>query len=178
MDDVLKILEKFEGIIGALLGVMLTLIMTEILKKTGKFIFYVSKNEVVFQKRKNPLFSDYDTVSDISDSDQIKINLVLEIFNSSDTPKVLRKGVFSFYENNSLILSLEPKDNSTARSNGHWTIRDGFINANVKNKEIITIDLSNVLTKEQTETVRRCTKVFFEIKDSKNKKYKILLKEF
>jgi hypothetical protein len=154
-------LEKFEGIIGALLGVMLTLIMTELFKRTGKFIFYTTKSEVEFRKQTNPLFSDYRAIQDIADADQISIKLILEIFNSADTPKVLRQGIFNFYKDNSLLLSVEPKDNSTARSNGHWTIRDGFINANIKNKEIITIDLSNVLTKEQTEIVRTCNTIFF-----------------
>jgi hypothetical protein len=178
MDEVLQVLEKFEGIIGALLGVMLTLIMTEIFKRTGKFIFYPNKTELSFEKLVDGDYHDYEIVQNKTDADRVNVNLILEIYNSSDSPKILRDGKFSFYKDRNLILSVIPDDNTTTRFSGHWRLRDNFINVNVKNKEIVSIDLIESFDGEKNELIKTCNKLYFEIKSPNSKVHKILIAEF
>lgn len=49
MDKLLEILGEYDGIIGTLLGVALTMSLTEYLKRPGKIIFFITQKEVTFK---------------------------------------------------------------------------------------------------------------------------------
>lgn len=49
MNNIGEIISNFEGIIGALLGVIVTLILTHILKHFGQIKFYIVDFEIYFK---------------------------------------------------------------------------------------------------------------------------------
>src|SRR5690606_12369937 len=103
-----EILGKFDGIIGTLLGVALTMSLTEYLKRLGKLKFYITQKEVAFKvNRKN----DYnETILEVTNDKKVanflQVDVLVEIYNSSDTPNILRDVKLSLYDNSQRKLSV------------------------------------------------------------------------
>lgn len=180
MDKLLEILGKYDGIIGTLLGVALTMSLTEYLKRLGKLIFFITQKEVTFKvERKNEyLETIFEVTDDKGEADFLLVDVLIEIYNSSGTPNILRDVKLSLYDNNQCKLSVTPEDKTTEKYTAMAYYREEFRHINIKPKEIIAIHLVYSFNKEQVEEIKDCNKLFLESRDSDGKKHKVLIDEF
>ncbi|MCM3257084.1 hypothetical protein M3664_04715 [Paenibacillus lautus] len=177
MDDFLSVVEKFEGIIGALLGVMMTLILTEVFKRIGNIKFYTKFLDVVYEVRDVDSWGQTTNRKAVKDeANFLRVELTLEVYNSSDTPKILRDVNLVFYNGKRKILSVEPEDKSTERFAAASFHRDKFGFTNIKPKEIISINLVyNCYDQKILDQIKRSNKVYLESRDYKNKIVGVIL---
>ncbi|WP_054956489.1 hypothetical protein [Paenibacillus dakarensis] len=172
MDKILLVVEKFEGIIGALLGVMMTLILTEIFKKMGKLKFYKKSLDIGYEIRERDSWGQEvnKNVDNKYGANFFGIELTLEIYNSSDTPKILRDVKLAFYNGKHKKLSVDPEDKSTERYAAASMWRDKFGLINIKPKEIISVSLVYHCNDQDTlNQIKKSNKVYLESRDYKNK---------
>ncbi|MBD5023117.1 hypothetical protein GUF50_27610, partial [Xanthomonas citri pv. citri] len=111
MNNIGEIISNFEGIIGALLGVIVTLILTHILKHFGQIKFYIVDFEIYFKTDNDGWGTNVMPSKD--EAKQIEIHSQIEIYNGAEIPKVLREIKFCFYKNTNLIVSVTPDDKAT-----------------------------------------------------------------
>ena len=178
MYDFIELVEKFEGIIGALFGVIITMILTQWLKSLGKTRFYLVSSEFKYMR---------DTVNDFGETrsehcekveaDNLQINCTIEIYNSSEIHKILRDVKFSFYDGGKMLLNVTPEDKETEQRAKYWTIREELLNINIPPKQIITIELIRYIGEQYTETIKQCNRVMLTMKNHNGKKHKINIAE-
>ncbi|MDU5946978.1 hypothetical protein GNQ08_27170 [Paenibacillus macerans] len=179
MDKLMEILGKYDGIIGTLLGVALTMSLTEYLKRLGKLKFYITQKEVTFKvKRKN---EHRETILEVTDDKEVAnfllVDVLIEIYNSSDTPNILRDVKLSLYDNNQCKLSVIPEDKTTEKFMSAAYHREEFRHINIKPKEIIALHLVYYFNKEQVDEIKNCNKLFLESRGSDGKRHKVLVDE-
>lgn len=96
MLEILQALNEFQGIIGAILGSVTTLIVSDMLKKKGKLKKYIIAYNDKFEKFKDVGCS----MKGKSDDDfyGYSIKYILQVYNNSDTPKIMRDFKIVFFE--------------------------------------------------------------------------------
>ncbi|MGP3749736.1 hypothetical protein ACTWKA_22055 [Bacillus sp. 3A_MP1] len=176
MNNIGEIISDFEGIIGALLGVIVTLILTHILKHFGAIKFYIVGFEINFRSDNDGWGTNIN--SSKNEATQAEIQSQIEIYNGAEIPKVLREIKFCFYKNTNLIVSVAPDDKATEEYDKFSYYRDMLFNINLPSKQIIDINLIKLLNEEETKQVKKCNRVYLEAKDHNGKMYKALLGEF
>ncbi|MCY8856472.1 hypothetical protein [Bacillus atrophaeus] len=176
MNNIGEIISDFEGIIGALLGVIVTLILTHILKHFGAIKFYIVGFEINFISDNDDWGTNIN--SSKNEAMQAEIQSQIEIYNGAEIPKVLREIEFCFYKNTNLIVSVTPDDKATEEYAKFGYYRDMLFNINLPSKQIIDINLIKFLNEEETKQVKKCNRVYLEAKDHNGKFYKALLGEF
>jgi hypothetical protein len=172
MNDIIKIVESFEGIIGALLGVIVTLMLTQVLKHWGGIKTYILEWTKTFTWEDG--WGGQET-TDINEAHTVKLNLQIEIYNGADVPKILRDIKFSLYKGNEFLLSVIPNDQSTMKVSAGAARVDPLVNINIPPKQIITIDISSYLSKDNFQAYKDSTSIFLEMKEHNNKKIKVKL---
>ncbi|WP_416731380.1 hypothetical protein [Fictibacillus sp. JL2B1089] len=172
MKDILKTIESFEGIIGALLGVIITLILTQVLKNWGGIKTYVLEWKVDFFKPDG--YGGRDT-SFIDEASSASLYLNIEIYNGSEMPKILRDIKFSFYNEKLFLFSVNPNDESTARISAGARRSDPLLNINIPPKQIVTYELSNYLSGHNLELFKEATTASIEMREHNNKLIKFKL---
>ncbi|WP_146874016.1 hypothetical protein [Bacillus paralicheniformis] len=177
MNSLGEIISNFEGIIGALLGVIVTLILTHILKHFGGIKFFIVDFEINFRIDKNDGW-DAKVNSSKDEATQVEIKSQIEIYNGAEIPKILREVKFCFYKNTNLLVSVIPDDVATERFDRYSHYRDELFNINLPSKQITEINLIKNIKEEETRLVKKCNRVYLETKDHNGKIYKALLGEF
>jgi predicted small secreted protein len=173
----IEYIEKFEGIIGALLGVVVTLITTQLLKNIGKVNFYLVKDDFKFTKNiKDEIGQTYPEECNKQESDCCVVDFVIELYNNSDTNKILRDIRIGFYNKNKLQLSVIPYDKITKRSSAHWVTYDELLNVNIPAKQIIKIEILKYLRDDDISLIKNSDSVFLEMKNHNGKRYKFKVK--
>ncbi len=172
LSDMIFFLKNFEGIIGALLGVIVTLVLTNLLRHLGKLYIYATEIKTEFTR-----LDGYGCMKDcdILEAQYATFDLDVEIYNNSEVPKALRDFAFRFYCDKELLLEETPDDNRTARSNGHWLIRDGFYIYNLNPKTISRLSFHLSLGEEDTSKIKKFNKIVISCKNHKHKE--IVLKK-
>ncbi|MDQ0975891.1 hypothetical protein QFZ31_005769 [Neobacillus niacini] len=180
MKEIIELIKDFEGIIGALLGVIVTLILTQMLKSVGKIKFYIKENEIDFINAEQNMIGEYieSKVEDRNEATNINLKHTIEIYNGSEIPKIIRDVKYSFYYGNNLLLAIDPDDKSTERYTSYSHYRDSFLNINLPPKQITNIEIIQNIKTEETEIVKNCTKIYLEMNNHRGKKIKVLLKKF
>lgn len=172
MDNFIEVLSKFDGIVGTLLGVALTFVLTDYIKRMGKLQFFITEKCVKFKIKQKSSYGEtiYEETTDKREANFFEVELFVEIYNSSDTQNILRDVKFSLYSNNQRKLSVTPRDNSVVRPSPVY-----FRHANIKPKEIISLNLVYYFRKEEVEVIKGCDKVFLEARGSDRKLHKVLV---
>jgi hypothetical protein len=144
MKDILDLVKDLEGIIGALLGVIVTLVLTQMLKSIGKMRFYIKETEIKYLKSSTSSYGSHEEeeVNVIKGATNIKLQHSIEIFNGSESPRILRDAMYSFYKGKKLLFSVSPDDKTTERYGSHRYWIDEFSNINIPPKQIVNINLS------------------------------------
>ncbi|MDH5160359.1 hypothetical protein [Heyndrickxia oleronia] len=133
--EIFDLIKSFEGIIGALLGTLLTLIVTHILSKTGK----VTSNIV----KTNFEYLNYHTgfgepVNTVVEADHASIEITVDFFNNSESYKSINDIVIILCDNSdNEIHKIIPKDIETRRSGSHSVYYDDLEYINIGPNELI-----------------------------------------
>lgn len=139
------ILETYDGIIGAILGALATLIVTYVLRHVGKIKAYLIRFSIrndyadtLNQGRKNE--------KAVGDFLYHTLEYEFELFNSSDTPKVCKNFRTEFYNKGRKVLIVNPKDEETRRraAGAIWT--DDALFYNIGAHEMIKLKQSCFIT--------------------------------
>lgn len=138
--EIINIIKEFEGIIGALAGVLVTLAYTEYLKRKGKVVIYVVEKKWRFHTYEQRRSASREKSG--NDLHDLTIEVSLDIYNSSEIPRVMRKIFLEFYVDKVHVHSILPKDESTGRLLGTMVVRDDFSINNIMPREIQRVKLS------------------------------------
>jgi hypothetical protein len=172
---VIKILSEFQGIIGATVGVIATLIVTSIIKKLGKTYIYFRDWEIKFYKMDG---AGGFISSEFEEAISCSYSFEMEIFNSSELPKALRGIKVRFYnsDNNFLTESI-PKDESTRKVSTGRSIIEAIKIINLPPKQMIHFNVSGYIKKEDLKNLNKWRKVYFESFDNRGRKIKRIIHE-
>lgn len=173
MEDVLQILNDFQGIIGTILGTVATLVVTDILKKKGKLRIYLPKYKVKYDS--------YDSVGCFSDGDEksrfygFSMKYTIQVYNQSDSPKIMRDFHLVFFKDKKEIYSIVPKDEGTRRYSSHISSVDEMEISNVSPKEIQVMDHSVYFFEGEMHNIEGANLVELQYRDEKNRKRKFVI---
>lgn len=173
MSEILQLLNDFQGIIGTILGSVTTLIVTDILKKRGQLKNYLVSYEAKFQTFRDVGCS----MGGKRDEDfyGYSIKYIIQIYNQSDTPKIMRDFRLIFYKNAKEQYSLIPDNEETRRYSAHISHIDEMEVANIAPKEIQVLKQSIYVMYHMLDKIQGADKVELQYKDEKDKNRKIIL---
>jgi len=174
MEEAIYFIKEFEGIIGAVLGVVATLITTDILKRLGKLNIYVMNSTGNFNYNVNG-FIQKDRESKEDKLCGYDHKLVLNLYNSSDSPKFLRDLKMNVFNEEEFLFSIDMQDEDTRRFSAGISRADDAKIYNIEPKIAIELNLSFYLTEEDYRKINNNKKVRFVISyiNDKNKIKKI-----
>lgn len=173
--SVVDILLEFEGIIGAILGSVAMLVVTDILQRKGKI-----KQYLMFYEAKTETYKDVGCgQKGKSDNDiygySIKYNF--QIYNGYNFPKIMRKFSLDFYKDKVLVMSIVPKDESTRYFSCATSRADDMEISNISSHEIAsynhTVYIGN--WEEEFKKLNGINKIELAYYDEKDKKQIIVL---
>lgn len=141
MQNVIDILLKFDGLIGAVLGVIATLITTEMLKKTGKLYVYVHEENFELYSGETDKFGGPLSVGEFEKASYGLVRYKLQLYNGSDIPKSFRNIQLKFSLQQKQPIYVVPKDEATRRTSGPITFTDELTVLNIPPKQFIEKDL-------------------------------------
>lgn len=174
MEYLIRILSEYDGIIGAVLGTVATLITTDWLQNKGKLNIFVlnwtAKYETYYDagcsasgKKDNDL---YDYLNKFE----------LEIYNSSSLPKIMRSVKIEYYNNNKIKYVSNIDNEDTRRLIANCILHTDELEViNFMPKEVIKLKLSADIGENKLDEIEGCNKVLFSYIDEKNKKRSIVL---
>jgi hypothetical protein len=143
-EDVVKLIESFEGIIGAVAGVVFTLIITHFLKNAGKVTSQISDVSTQFQNLDSSK-GNRGLVESLEDADHASIYFTVDFFNNSESHKALNDFTVNLLdEDRSLLQKIVPKDMETQNSENHGKrlSYDDINHLNIGPKQLIKKELT------------------------------------
>lgn len=171
----LDILRGYQGIIGAIIGVVATLFTTEMIKRLGKihcyFYNWESRLEAI-----NDLGA-MKGVIDIEEAEYYSCFFEGDFFNSSEIPKSWRK-ISIVFENENGTKTYKLQDSETRRKYGGGYTYDAVDFLNFPPKQMIKFKFQCSLGKQNLEDIRDLTKVYLQAESYKGKKIKKLVNKF
>ena len=173
MNETLTVLNEFQGIIGAILGSVITMIVTDVLKKRGRLKIYLISYEDKFQTFKDVGCS----TGNKRDEDfyGYSIKYTIQVYNKSDTPKIMRDFKLVFIKKTKEIYTIVPSDEETRRYSSHSTQIDTMEISNIAPKEIQSLNQSTYIMNDMLDRLENTDKVELHYRDEKSKKRKIIL---
>ena len=133
--ELFQILKDYEGIIGAVLGSVATLLTTYFLHHRGKLKNYSIEYIARFETFRDVGCGMKGKVDE--DIYGYSIRYRFEIYNGYDYPRVARKFLLNFYRNKKLIFSKVPTDELTRVYNQHISHAEKSELSNIPSHEII-----------------------------------------
>ncbi len=169
---IIEIILKLQGIIGAITGVAVTLIVTHILKNFGKIHFYFHNWRLDFISYQS---GGREQVSISDKASNSEYFFEMEIINTSESKKYLRDIKVKFYNNKKLLLQTIPKNESTKKVKPSGTIIDPLKIINLEPKSIVYYKISGYFKEEDLPNLMKCNKVYFESLIGTKRKVKKLI---
>ena len=163
MQDMICFIKEFEGIIGALLGALLTLIVTELLKQRGKLKFYLMNfkgNYVYFDKVEH---LNRNIKNKNCELDHYKIDFVI---NSSEFPKIMRDIKIVVFKGFKKVEELKATDEKIINRS---VSVDEIHMCTIKPKESISFHFSSKLSKDSAKKMNSGLTIKLSYKNEKNK---------
>ncbi|MCQ4922264.1 hypothetical protein NE686_04150 [Tissierella carlieri] len=173
MREILQVLNDFQGIIGAILGSATTLIVTDMLKKRGQLKIYLITYKDKFQTFKDVGCS----MGNKEDEDfyGYSVKYVIQVYNKSDTPKIMRDFKFVFFKNKKEIYSIVPDNEDTRRYSSYTTNINEMEISNIAPKEIQVLKQSIYIMYEVLDRIEGSDRIELQYRDEKDKKRKVTL---
>ena len=168
MQEVFCFIKEFEGIIGAVLGTVATLITTNILKGLGKLNVYVMNSTGKFNYNVNG-FIQKDRESKEDKLCGYDHKLVLNLYNSSDSPKFLRDLKLNVFNEKEFLFAIDMQDENTRRFSAGISKADNAKIYNIEPRIAIELSLSFYLTEKDYRKINNNKKVRFVISYINNK---------
>jgi hypothetical protein len=172
MREILDIALKFQGILGAAVGVIATLITTSLIKKLGRIYIYFRGWKMNISKRDGAGGLEPSTLEDANYCDY---SFEMEIINTSETPRALRDIKVNFYNSNKLLLETIPRDDSTKKSWTGGTITDSLKIINLPSKQMVYYKISGYIKSEDLKNLSNYKKIYFEALSHSRQKVKKLI---
>lgn len=172
MHDLIIILKEFEGIMGTILGSVTTLIVTDLLRKIGKLKLYLIEWRGVYYS--NSELGEIVLAKDDKNLYNFGFSYILQVYNKSDTPKIMRNFKVKFYKNKE-VFSLIPYDDSTRSYQNHILHIENIEVINVKPKEIQVLKQSGYINFNELPNIENSSKVELTYYDEKDRKRKVVL---
>jgi len=167
----LELLKDYQGIIGVLIG----LIFGNKLRNTGKTFIEIKNTEFKNIKEEqdgeggiNEIAIDFMTVNEYL----CKYSIDIDIYNSSESPRVLRNIEIVFYKNNKIIKKTIPKDENTMRNTMRQVKMDDLSIVNIRAKEIVNYKIGGRIVLNSSYD-KVC---FFAIQNKNNKLIKTIIR--
>lgn len=173
MPEILQVLNEFQGIIGTIIGSVTTLIVTDILKKRGKLNIYLISYKAKFQTFKGVGCIRKD--KEDGNFYGYSVKYVIQVYNKSDTPKIMRDFKLVFLKNMEEVYSLVPDDEETRRYSSHMTHIDEMEISNIEPKKIQVLKQSIYVMYDMLDRIEGANKVELQYRDEKDKKRKVIL---
>ncbi|MGP4061494.1 hypothetical protein [Halobacillus sp. H74] len=143
----IDILREFQAIIGTLLGVFLTLITTHFLRSTGRVTVRLKTHQLDLSKQDD--IGGFEPVYSYKNTENARLNLVVEFYNSSETMKTIDDIKLEFLDNKKKsYFSTKLKDSETAKRLGGGIQMDEITHLNLEPKRLVVKDLSQRFTRE------------------------------
>ncbi|MBR0599023.1 hypothetical protein [Sinanaerobacter chloroacetimidivorans] len=146
----LNYIQEFEGIIGAVLGSVSTLIVTDFLRHRGKLNVYIVNKEYNFDTYKS--VGCYSNGSEDNDLYGFRLKYTLQVYNSFDVPQIMRNFQIRFYTNDKLIVQEIPRDETTKVYAAHSIHVNEVGVVNINSREAVQLEQSIYLNVEEFQT--------------------------
>jgi hypothetical protein len=159
MNSIIGIIKEFDGILGAILGSVATLITTDILRKKGKLNIYVESADGNYEYNTNGFISS--ERKENSDLYGYIFNLKIQIYNKSDAPKIIRNIKLNIYNNDKLVYIKEIEDEATRKYYQSISFAENATIYNIEPKKIYEYKYKLVLSAEELKKVKN--NVTFEL---------------
>jgi len=173
MQVVIRILSGFQGIIGATVGVIATLIVTSIIKNLGKIYIYFRDWEIKFHKMDG---TGGFITSKLEEASSCSYSFEMEIMNSSELPRALRDIKVKFYNSdNKLLVESIPQDESTRKVSTGGSRIEPIKIINLPSKQMIYFNVSGYIKTENIKNLNKWKKVYFEAFDNRGRKVKRMI---
>lgn len=163
------------GVIGTLAGTVLGWLLNN-LSQSGKLNIYVSSFEDSFQHSDN--IGCMVPSSSIEETEHYSYKLILDLYNSSGTAKIMRNITIVFSDGKKDLLRSVPNDNYTRRSSGHACFYDEIGPVNIPPKSIIQLNLHRGAWRSDggLDFIWKTQKVYLTYLDENNKLKKFKIK--
>ena len=173
MKEVLETASKFQGILGAAIGVIATLIATSLIKNLGRILIYFRGWKMNVSKR--------DGAGGLEPATPLNANYCdysfeIELINTSETPRALREIKINFYDNRKLLLETIPKDDSTKKTSISGTVSNPLKIINLPPKQMVYYKVSGYIKTEDIKILKEYKKIYFEALNHKKKVRRLLFK--
>lgn len=173
----LDFLREFQGILGAILGAVSTLITTNILRRFGKINLYIIKKEIELFKKSQ---SDYgltieEVASDYNEADSLKYSFELVFYNSSDIYKSFFDINLKFIGDNKRVFFHKPYDQAKSYFTSQRWVHEEIDTIELEPKKLKVVKLNGWLDKEElikSTNMTNIIKIYLVAKNSKNKKFR------
>lgn len=168
MEDIIKIIKEFEGIIGAILGSVVTLVVTDILKQKGKLNIYLMEFKGKYWY-KDKDYGDTTTKRKESVIDSYRFNFVIDVYNSNELPKIMRDIKICIYNDNELLNEVFVNDEETRRVSCHTIMVDKTTVFNIGGKESYNLKMSAEIPTKEAGMLKNGLILKLKYNDEKNK---------
>lgn len=159
------------GVAGTLLGTILGWILNGVSQK-GKINCYVSKweDKLLYNNMGSMVSS-----TNKEQTEQYIFTATLDIYNSSQLPKIMRSIEVAFFSGRKELQSFSPKDDSTRRTNGPASFYDQISPINIPPQSVIQVKLHDSASKEDMGFLWKTDRVYLRYRNNKGKKKRVLL---
>ncbi len=174
--SVIDVLKEFQGIIGTLLGVAITLFMTKWLESWGKTRYYFSKIDVTYSKKGE--YGVRVTTESMAEAEFIDGEFNFEVYNGVNIVKPVKDiKALVITENNSIETDLLNAD--TYRVSASLIRYDKVSYINLRPNEVQGYRLKFTLSKSafKDNKVEKITELYFIAKDVNNRTVKKMIYE-
>ncbi len=149
------ILKNYDGILGVILGTVVTLIVSNVIRNYGKIHFYVNEYDVYLSHEgiNESGNRTIERVNSLEKANYFNYALEIEFYNNSEIPKILRniriiirRKVF-----NKVIFSktINPNNVKHKEKFFYTDIRDGFKFINLEPKKIVNMRIEGKIGDKQ-----------------------------
>lgn len=179
---VLDVLLAYQGIIGTLLGVITTLLISTWLKKFGKVYVSAQNYKISFCVKdfdgSHYYVSSYDPEKILDQYLHGNIELELALYNSSDEHKGLKNIKIYLLDNNGNEVFIDvPHDQKTSKFAAGAYHTDEVKVINLPSKVMVHYDLILYINVNYLSKLSSCERILFEAQDHRNRRIrKILIK--
>jgi|SRR5450830_40689 len=143
LDALAAALQEYQGIVGALAGVFLTLVTTSLLRFTGKTTCHTTK------WRLNKLYPNAEVAKNLDQMDGLEYGLSVDLFNPSDVPRGLRGFLVSIEASSGVVVVTQcPNDEDTRQSRGPFIAYDQIRVVNISPHSFWSLSLEGSFSRE------------------------------
>lgn len=175
MEEIIVFISNFEGIIGTLLGVIVTFALTNIFKNIGRVKAYFNEYEDKYWRMEKGAIEVLG-IREISKAEYYDYSFRIELYNNSESIKILRNLKLKIDTSKKVIYG-KLNDSSKKEVSQYRNIEKEVNIINVPPKQIVEFSLEGSVEISIDED-EKINKVSFYAENEKGKSYKKIVKNF